>query len=170
VDPLTVSPWSLTYSYYTNVIGYDWKAYDFGSNSWLIEDSTVYFVYDRPGNLWKLWFTGFGGSATGDYEFNKEQVSPTGLTENAGNPSLLNLYPNPAAASLNLVCFIEKENASNQVAIFDLNGRLVLETTLAGYAGLKDLTLNTSSLNDGMYVLKLTVDGITTNRKFSVIQ
>ncbi len=168
VDVATVSPWGYTFSYYTSTIGYDWKTYDFGTNGWVIEDSTVYFVYDRPGNLWKLWFTGFGGSATGDYEFYKQQISATGLEENSGKPSLLNVYPNPAAASLNILCFINEENDANHATIFDINGKRLLETSLQGYSGLKEVNLNTSSLDNGIYVLRLTVDGLTTSTKFSV--
>jgi hypothetical protein len=45
-------------------IGYDWKTFDMGTFSYIIEDSIVYFVKDATGNMNRLVMTGFGGSAS----------------------------------------------------------------------------------------------------------
>ncbi|MFM7901820.1 MAG: hypothetical protein ACKPAD_07510, partial [Bacteroidota bacterium] len=52
VDVTTSTPWGLGFDKYSNNIGYSWKSFDLNSNQWLIEDSTVYYVYGRAGGLW----------------------------------------------------------------------------------------------------------------------
>ncbi len=59
-----------------NVIGHDWKGVNYAPPpTFLIEDSLTYLVR-RPinGEVWKVVFTGFGGSGSGKYFFNKELV------------------------------------------------------------------------------------------------
>ena len=170
IDLTTVTPWGYTFSSYINTIGYDWKSFDFNNNIWSIEDSLAYFVYDRGGALWKIVFTGFGGSANGNYEFTKEQISATGLSENGGQQALLNVYPNPASDLVSLVCFINENSPENSGGIYDLNGKLVLEIDLSGFSGLKELRLNTSGLDNGIYFVKTVVDGVSSSRKLIIAQ
>src|SRR5688572_7128673 len=170
VDLSTVTPWGYTFSSHISTIGYDWKSFDFNNNLWTIEDSVAYFVYDRGGILWKMVFTGFGGSANGNYEFTKEQISATGLSENGGQQALLNVYPNPASDMVNLVCYMDKNSSENYGGIYDLNGRLVLEIELSGFSGLKDFRLNTAGLGNGIYVVKTVVDGIASSKKLIIAQ
>lgn len=168
VDLGTVTPWGYTFSQHINVIGNDWKYYDFNNNVWTIEDSILYYVYDRSGILWEIEFTGFGGSVTGDYEFYKAQISATGLAENGGQPSLLNVYPNPAATLVNVMCYIHERNSENRAGIYDISGRLVKEIALSSFTGLNQVQVNTESLNDGVYVVKMTVDGIVTSKRLII--
>ena len=170
VDVATVTPWGYTFSNVTSTIGYDWKSFDINNNVWAIADSLVYFVYDKGGLLWKLEFTGFGGASNGNYEFNKEQISATGLIENGGQPALLNVYPNPASSVVNLVCYIHQSNAANQAGIYDMNGRLISAIDLSGFSGLSQAQIQTYGLNDGVYTLKLTVDGITTAKRLVIVK
>ncbi|MDQ3049767.1 MAG: T9SS type A sorting domain-containing protein [Bacteroidota bacterium] len=170
VDVATVTPWGYNFSFYINTIGNNWKAFDFNSNAWSIEDSLAYFIYDRGGLLWKVVFTGFGGASNGNYEFYKEQISATGLIENGGQPALLSVYPNPASAALNLVCFIKESNSANTAGIYDINGKLVMNVGLSNYSGLNEIRVNTESLNEGVYVLKVSVDHITTSSRIVIVK
>lgn len=86
------------FSNHINTIGSDWKS--FTGTSWAITDSTVYFVKDKSGSIWKIIFTGFGGSSNGNYIFSKEKMSGAGLTD--ATETILNLYPNPANNTLNI--------------------------------------------------------------------
>ena len=72
VDVNTVSASSYSMHSNMNVIGFDWKSYDFSTNVWTIADSLVYFVKNRQGQIWKMIFTDFGGAANGNYYFIKE--------------------------------------------------------------------------------------------------
>ncbi|NNC82051.1 MAG: hypothetical protein HKN79_00600, partial [Flavobacteriales bacterium] len=40
-----------------NIIGSDWKYFDMDIFQYVVEDSLSYFVQDREGNVWHLWFT-----------------------------------------------------------------------------------------------------------------
>ena len=53
-----------------NTIGYDWKFYS--SSSFNIQPNRCYFVQDQLDNIWRLTFTNFGGTSTGNIGFNKE--------------------------------------------------------------------------------------------------
>jgi len=169
VDVNTVTPWGAPFNYTICNIGYNWKTFDFGTNTWAIEDSTVYFVYGRPGGLWKMTFTGFGGSATGDYEFTKEQISSTGLNENGGKPVILDVFPNPASTQSHLTLFIEKFNPENSAGIYDVSGRLIHEIEIPSGNGLQDFTINTTDLKAGVYFIRVTVDGNSTSKRLAVI-
>lgn len=168
VDVASTPFWGQTYSHYINTIGFNWKSYSMSLNQWLIEDSLVYFVYDRSGGLWKLYFSAFGGSATGDYEFYKEQVSATGIEENGGKPALLSLYPNPATDQVRLNLFVEESRSSNHLRILDVNGRQVMEMNLSDVSGLKEVTINTGTLSNGVYLVQLQIDGGLTVSKLVV--
>ncbi|HMT28158.1 MAG TPA: T9SS type A sorting domain-containing protein [Bacteroidia bacterium] len=169
VDPSAASPWGGgSFSNYINTIGYEWKTYDFNSNSWAIEDSLVYYVYARTGNLWKVVFTGFSGSSTGSYEFYKEQVSTTGLTENGGMPALLNVYPNPATDNFRFACFIDEYNAANEAGLYDIQGKRIRTIDLPSQVGLKEVEVSTQGVAPGIYFLRLSVDGVTTTKQIAI--
>jgi hypothetical protein len=167
VDVATATPWGANYSKYINTIGYNWKNYDFNTNSWLIEDSTVFFINSRPGGLWKMVFTAFGGSANGNYEFYKEQVSATGLNENGGKPALLNLYPNPAHDRLQLTLFTAMPNPDNRIELFDVTGKEQSVIALDGQ-GLQTISVPLTSLAPGVYVVRVVVEGIASTQRFIV--
>jgi len=170
VDPATVTPWGYAFSYNINTIGNNWKSFDFNNNVWSIEDSLVYFVYDRGGSLWKLIFTGFGGASSGNYELLKEQISATGIAENNGQQALLNVYPNPANSNVNLICYIHENSSENTAGIYDTHGKRVLNIDLSDFTGLNEVQVNTASLSDGMYVVKMTIDGVTTAKRLFVVK
>lgn len=54
-------------------IGYNWKSFDMTTYQYVMKDSTVYFVKQTNGTVYKLYFTGFGGSTTGVTKFNIEK-------------------------------------------------------------------------------------------------
>lgn len=170
VDEATVTPWGLTPSYYINTIGYEWKAYDFNTNAWLIQDSTVFFVNDRIGFLWKVVFTGFGGSANGNFEFYKEKISATGVQENGGMPALLGVAPNPSTNNTQLTLFVKNYNATNNISVFDLNGKEVLRQPLPQQEGLITLPVSTENLANGTYMLRLLVDGVLNTEKLVIVK
>ncbi len=168
VDEATVTPWGLSFSYYINNIGYSWKNYDFNNNAWAIEDSTVFFVNDRQGLLWKLVFTGFGGAATGNYEFYKEQVSATGIAENGGYPSLLNLYPNPASEVVQVTVYTHRGEAGSIIRLLDATGRQVREITIPEVTGLQNIQVPVSGLAAGLYRVQVVAEGAVTTRSVAV--
>jgi hypothetical protein len=110
-----------------SAIGADWKSFDNNTFQWKIADSTVYFVKAKDGDIWKLWFTGFGGSASGKSYFNKQKLFTVGLLDqNKQTMAKLAVYPNPASENITLV--LDNENLEQAlITVSDLNGRTVAE-------------------------------------------
>jgi hypothetical protein len=168
VDVATVSFSGQNYSPWICTIGYDWKTFDFNTNSWLISDSLVYFVQDRGGDIWKMIYTGFGGSANGIYEFSKEPVSATGIGESAVVPALLSLHPNPASDIIKLVYAPVSYDAANRLEMYAVSGQLVKSVALDAAPGLKEHVIATGDLDAGMYLVRVIVDGNAETRRIAV--
>lgn len=128
-------------------IGYDWKTFDMGTFSYIIEDSIVYFVKDAAGNMNRLLMTGFGGSATGKFFFQKSVAS-------AAKVDMLPLddlivWPNPAQDILN----IKLAGNVESLRIYNLTGNKVVERMVTGSEG--SYQLSTAMLAQGIYILQL---------------
>lgn len=149
-----------------NTIGYDWKTFDLATFSWAIQDSLVYFVKPRDGSIWKVVFTGFGGSSSGDFRFLKELVQlPTSTKETELPAAFLSLYPNPASSDL--YCLMDSGSAGKAAyAILDLSGKIVRygEWNLPG--GFTHQQVSVTDLNAGMYILRVQQGQKITQSKF----
>ena len=153
VDTATMSYNASNFNHLINTIGYDWKSFDMNTNSCVLADSTVYFVQDRNNTIWKVIFTGFGGSASGKIKFSKEQVlSNVGVESIAANNVFV--YPTLTSNTLNVV------HASNARTIHVLNqmGQAVLTANATNIMN----TLDVSELTNGVYFVQ--VDNGTATR------
>jgi hypothetical protein len=56
------------------VIGSDWKTFNMSSNTYDIKDNVIYFVKNNGGNIFRLVFLSFEGSATGALSFEERKV------------------------------------------------------------------------------------------------
>jgi hypothetical protein len=149
VDVTTATPAGLTPTYTINNIGYDWKAYDFGTNTWTLADSTVYFVTDRAGTTWKMVFTGFDGASTGNFYFNKSVSTGTGLIENSSIQTF-DVYPNPAQGMTRMM--LSTKNAGDaQVSLVDVSGKVAMSTQVALNYGVQGVNLDLSGVTPGLY-------------------
>lgn len=156
-----------------NTIGYDWKEYDFGTNTWLIQEDLAYFVETLNGDIWKLIFTGFGGSATGDVEFTKELIeSGVAIAGPENTVGSLVANPNPANAASGTTAIISLDAATTGVClqVLDLAGRNVQTLPLGDLAeGLYPVQIETSDLSGGVYLLQIIADGMLTAQSKLVI-
>lgn len=149
-----------------NVIGYDWKSYDMNSGAYHIADSTLFFVQDKSKNIWKVVFTGFGGSANGNFILNKEQLSTTSIKDAAKTVASLALYPNPVINGRLTIAFNLDERAQNVfIGIYDLSGRMVYQQQSKANAGMNQQNINTANWANGTYIVKMTVAGQTVSQK-----
>lgn len=161
-DPTTFDDHvSETFSSAINTIGYQWKSYDFASASWMIADSTVYFVRAKNGALWKIVFTGFGGSSTGDYIFDKTLIEeapdtlPSGISESLMSGLSFNVFPNPTSGGLLQVIY--SSNTPAVLQLYNLQGALIRNLMLEANA-LGNTNLDLSDLSAGMYIMNLMND------------
>lgn len=150
--------WGEDFSTDINVIGADWKNFNMTSFMWEYAQDRTYFVEDRGGNIWKLVFTAYGGSANGDITFNKEMVSGVGVDEVAGAGRMV-LYPNPSNSGVVHV-IVDASINSATLSIVDVNGRMVDQRNLTGLSGLAQHTINTGALAPGLYTVRLQGEGV----------
>lgn len=149
VDITTASHGSAIFGNAINGIGYDWK--QFAQNGWVIEDSLVYFVQTQSGDIWKLVFTGFGGSANGNFIFTKELVSATAVNNNQQVQPAASLWPNPAQNQFTLMLGVAAENV--EVEIFDQTGRIVDSVKSTAFTQL--MQFETENWTPGLYHVRI---------------
>jgi hypothetical protein len=134
-----------------STIGADWKV--LAGMSFNIADSLCYFVKAKDGAFWKLKFTKFAGSSTGNTVFNKTRLTPaTSLDYVASSKVEMALYPNPAS---NLVSVLFDANGeASQINVLNLNGQLVLQNNEINSSSILH-NINVSGLNQGVYVVEV---------------
>ncbi|MEL6134800.1 MAG: T9SS type A sorting domain-containing protein, partial [Bacteroidota bacterium] len=146
---------SATFEAKKNVIGYDWKSFSFMSG-WSLQDSMVYFVKDKAGEYWKLVFTAFDGSSTGNFYFNKQSLTVTN-TDPLQKGSFVSLYPNPAASGsmVSLVTDLPQGNVDARYQILSASGQRLAVGELPLAAGFQQTSLRLPELAQGIYFLQL---------------
>ncbi|MFD1551763.1 T9SS type A sorting domain-containing protein [Putridiphycobacter roseus] len=142
-----------------NTIGYDWKSYSFSAGGYVLDDSLVFFIESQNGDVFKLVFTGFGGSSTGDFEFTLTQIGAASIASTPA-ANALNIYPNPAIDILH----IENANNIQSISILNMNGQIVRDQNIQNQSIIQ---FDINNLPNGIYVLKATqTDGSIYNSKF----
>ena len=131
-----------------NGIGHDWKTFTMGSGFSLDEDR-CYFVYDNAGVAWRIVFTLFDGSATGNVELGKVFVQPSDIDVITESLSF-NLYPNPISNNSHIT--ISDAKAGSLMRIVNATGSLVYEDVLNSS---KEL-IEVSHLEPGIYLVECT--------------
>ncbi|MBK7944009.1 MAG: T9SS type A sorting domain-containing protein [Flavobacteriales bacterium] len=155
--------WGGTFSADINIIGFDWKNFNQGTFQWEYAQDRTYFVKDRVGDIYKLVFTAYGGSANGNMTFNQELVGQASIDE-AGRSSALVIAPNPASNTATLIIAAEANAA--QLTIVDLNGRVAMQQQLTGLNGLVQRPIDVSALPAGLFIVRVQGDGIEASVRF----
>ncbi len=170
VDKTTFTGYATaTFKTEINTIGYDWKT--FNGMSYDIKDSLVFFAKPASGEIWKLIFTGFGGSTNGGMMFSKEKlytppVAVTGVTPVAYSMAL---YPNPCSGSnVTVVYSIPAGIATAQLTVTDVAGRVVLQDALQTGGGLNQYLIGAGRLTAGVYMVTVHDAQTTTTQKLIV--
>lgn len=138
-----------------NEIGWDWKSFNNQTFQYEIADSLAYFV--KSGSLYyKVVFTGFGGSSTGNINFYVVDLnSATGINEVAETSFVM--FPNPSNNQVNVV----GSSAISSVAITDLSGKIVAQESINASTA----QLSTYNLTNGIYLLHVhTTNGVASKK------
>lgn len=162
---MPVNP-SLTYSQEINTIGYDWKSLN-ASYTYDINSNRAFYVKYADNTIYRLYFTSFSGSSTGNISFAFENVTNSLGIEDVNNGVTFGVYPNPTSdKKINLIYDVNKLSSNiNEVAIYSLTGSEVLKTSLSKSVGFYNKSLDLSNLQSGVYVLKFTSGNHTTSKK-----
>lgn len=149
---------NLAYSENINTIGYDWKSLN-SSYQYEVNTDAKYYIKGEDDTIYKLYFTAFEGSSTGNISFNFEDVTSTLSIENLSENIAFGIYPNPVNASkkINVIFDVTKVNLDeNNIEIYSLTGQRVLKTNLTNTQGFYNKEVDLSELNAGVYMLRFT--------------
>lgn len=154
VDPdyndWAVAPWDSSRS----TIGWDWKVFDMNQFVYIIKDSMVFYVKDTVGDVYRLKFTSFSGSSTGNINFGKARVSSLGIASEERSGLYASLYPNPAEDVLYVdIRTLQHVTGEIAISIFDITGRNI--RSLALPEGVRKAAIPLNDLVPGAYLLVL---------------
>jgi len=166
VDLQTVQYTGQTMSSHINTIGHDWKTFDLNTFSYIITDSLAYFVKTSTGDIWKMIYTGFAGSSTGNVYFSKERLL-VNRDEAIPGISSLTVYPNPSAGrKIQLLMDLDQTSQQNRMRLTDLRGVLVRDLELGIMtSGLAQVPLQLEGLGAGIYILEVQTEFGSTTQK-----
>ena len=153
----------------TNIttIGHDWKTVNINTGAWAVVVDTIYLVNDKPGNIWKVRCTGFGGSANGNFIFSKEKLSAVGVADEKGNSfGEMTLYPNPVSGSdVTLVLTSRVQSAEVAVSVMDVTGKVLSSEKINANEGINQHQLNTEALSSGVYFVTIKAGSYVSTQK-----
>ncbi len=159
---------NFTFSNNMTLIGHDWKIQP--PPVWVIVDSLSYFVLDNPGNVWQIWFTGFSGSSSGKYYFNKRQVAFASIEDEDDNLLKVSVYPNPTSEIVNII-YTNESSTNGWARVFDINGKLIHSVVLTPSASLlQNIVLQPKQIgwDAGIYFVQIELNGKITVQKLII--
>jgi len=153
VGPDFIDYMSMPFDSTKSPIGWEWKTFDMGSFTWSVADSTAFFVHTRKNNVYKLVFTKFEGSSTGNIVFSKESMTNSGVFENE-SAGTLKIYPNPVKDLLYIDLGADHQGEAD-VYMFDVTGRQVFNDRVMADGGVISFALPSGAKLQGMYLLRV---------------
>lgn len=146
---------------------YTWLFGD-SSSPYSSNNSTVYHTYSDNGLFdVSLIITNAGGCS--DTVTKSGYIYSTGIPTGVVNNFLdaINVYPNPFSDNIN-VTFTNDTKTLTHVKLFNVTGEVVKQKIVEKQSGISSVSFNASDLTRGMYVLQITIDGQTINKKVEV--
>jgi len=149
-------------------IGYDWKSYDMEAGVYNIVVDRCYFVSEENGSIWRIVFTAFEGSATGNVEMGilleqpaVNDVSNLNVTDNLNE---ILLYPNPASNENVILEMAQKTDAA--VYIYDSKGSIVLAPSIVNDGNF--VSLQVKELSQGIYFVEVRADAASSTKRLII--
>ncbi|MBP6390748.1 MAG: T9SS type A sorting domain-containing protein [Flavobacteriales bacterium] len=152
LDPSLADWTSAPFDTVINTIGYDWKTFNMQTFQYEYDQDLTFFVQDQAGSIWKLLFTEYGGTATGDMTFTQELVSALAVDDRTSNGQVV-VVPNPATDAVNVLFDIPPTDAV--LTMYDITGNLVRNERFAGLAPMSTRVIDISGLGAGIYSLRV---------------
>ena len=106
---------------------------------------------------------GFGECDYLEGELRRETLSLDPVAENINS---LRIYPNPITSG-DLVNLGFSQNITADVMVYDLTGKVVLKENISSSS---TKSLNISTVNNGIYMLRIEADNSATSRKFVIMR
>jgi Secretion system C-terminal sorting domain len=139
-----------------NIIGSDWKSFDQTTNKWKLADSTAYFIKTTTGKIYKMVFTNFGGSSTGNMIFTRSALKTTSINDINDNISALAVYPNPASdGNITFLYDLGKNVQNVDIQLFNIAGQSVFNQKVVYTEGLQQFEMPQLNLHSGIYFARV---------------
>ena len=156
-------------SFSTNIstIGHTWKSYDF-SSGWSLVPDLSYFVIANNNDIYKIVFTSFGGSSTGDITFDNNWIeSDVNESFEAGNSFVL--APNIIERNTPFDLLLNATSSVNmaKLNVYSITGANILSRDLNLSNGLNAFSIE-NNLASGMYIVALNINGNTQVQKLII--
>lgn len=157
-------PNGLDYLEEINTIGYDWKSF---TGTWNIDSDQKYYVKYENNTVYRMYFTDFGGSASGDLSFVLQDVTDLLGFESISENLSFGMYPNPSLDGTVTIVYENKNTAAatNTIRVYAVNGAQVYKTTTLNNNGFFNKQLDLSFLDSGMYILQFDSGDTTISKK-----
>jgi hypothetical protein len=152
--PLTYNDWWVGEWDSTRApIGWNWKV--FNGSSYDIADSLVFFVLSQNNDIYKLVFTKFEGSSTGNIMFDYGKVSSLGIGGDEKKMTVTT-YPNPASDRVHIY-FSGSVTGMAEIILSDLTGKAVRSLQAGVKAGsFEEAVIDVAGLPSGIYLAVIT--------------
>ena len=157
-------PNGLDYLEEINTIGYDWKSF---TGTWNIDSDQKYYMKYDNNTVYRMYFTDFGGSASGDLSFVLQDVTDLLSFESVSENLSFGMYPNPSLDGTVTIVYENKNTAAatNTIRVYAVNGAQVYKTTTLNNNGFFNKQLDLSFLDSGMYILQFDSGDTTISKK-----
>lgn len=99
---------------------------------------------------------------------NCVSIVSVGLEENVSNNTFV-IYPNPVNENANVKFELETE-ANVTISIVNTLGQTVYNNQLGNVNGTQNVQINTTDLQEGIYLVNVTVNGNTTTQRISIVK
>ncbi|EDM45563.1 hypothetical protein SCB49_07137 [unidentified eubacterium SCB49] len=161
-------PNTLDYLEEINTIGYDWKT--FGGTGYDVNSDVAYYVKKSESTVFRVVFTEFEGSSTGNITFNLENVSDLLGFESVTEQVSFGMYPNPTADGQVTIVFENNTTVleDNVVKIYAMDGSQVFATSVTNNNGFYNKTLDVSILQSGVYMVAFQSGPATITKKLII--
>jgi len=146
---------------------------------WVLNDSLSYFIKIKQGvdsaDIYQVYFDYFPASTSGEVKIGLQkrkvfdyiaQVSVTDVNDFINN---VVIAPNPSVGGATNILVDAKQALKNaQLTVVDLNGRVVMKSTMNINAGFQQLRLDVSKFQAGIYMINLSGAGFSNTQKVIV--
>ena len=147
-------------SFASNEVGHDWKTWT--GAGYDIASDRCYFVQSQTGDVWRLLFTDYGGSATGDIELGKALESGSSVAEGGVMRQQVEVFPNPAEKHGTIT--LKADHPILDIQLWNIAGQ-----RLHPHAqGLRSLSATVTGLESGLYVSQILTSGGSSHKRILV--
>ena len=156
IDPQTVTFEAYEDSLHSELgeIGYGWKEININTFQWTIFSDLAYFVKTASGDVWKVIFTSFSGSSSGDFAFTREFVGNFSAIEEQSVFTGMEAYPNPITDEAT-IAFSLKQAGIVRLVLYNTMGQVTWSRQVEANAGFNVQILPDLNIPSGTYALSL---------------